>query len=323
MKNTQNSNFHFDTLIGGNNISYICIVINKTLILFNQMRVNTMIISTLISLLLLAGSFKTLEAKTFKNTDLDNQLYIEQSNPPKSKGKIIEMPDIDPMFMGGSQEMVRFISRSLKYPREAAEKEIQGLVVYDFIVELDGSLSDFEIIHRAHPLLDSEALRIIQSMPPWRPAVYKGENVRTRQYVPMYFKLNKDGYRSTTSAQNRKVMAIDPNEEIFTIVDKMPQFPTGDEGLGRFISEYMRYPSRAKEEGLQGRILCSFIVGKDGTISNLEVINGLDNDLDNEALRVLSMMPKWTPGMNDNKTVSVKCILPIDFKIDDETVVLK
>jgi TonB family protein len=118
-------------------------------------------------------------------------------------------------------------------------------------------------------------------------------------------------------------MPLDPNEDIFTIVDQMPQFPTGEEGLGRFLSEYIRYPSRAREEGIQGRILCSFIVRKDGTVSNVEVVNGLHNELDNEALRVLSMMPKWTPGMNDNEAVSVKCILPIDFTIDEDAMVLK
>ncbi|MDD2475353.1 MAG: energy transducer TonB [Dysgonamonadaceae bacterium] len=279
------------------------------------MRVSTIIVSAIISLLILIGSFQTVEAKTIQNSFSTQNLSIEQSNPPK--GRIIEIPDIDPMYPGGTHEMTRFISNSLKYPREAAEKDIQGLVVYNFVVELDGSLSNFEIMHRAHPLLDEEALRIIKSMPAWRPAVYKGENVRSTQYVPMYFKLNKNA--RTTTAQQRKVIPIDPNEEIFTIVDKMPEFPTGEEGLGKFISEFIQYPVRAKQEGIQGRILCAFIVRKDGTISNLEVINGLDNDLDNEALRVLSMMPKWSPGIDNNKPVSVKCILPIDFKIDETT----
>ncbi len=284
-----------------------------------------MIVSTLISLILLVGSFQTIEANTSHNMFSDNDIYMEKTNPPKAKGKIIEIPDIDPMYPGGSQEMLRFISTSLRYPREAAENDKQGLVVYNFVVNLDGSLSDFEIMHRAHPLLDAEALRIIKSMPAWRPAVYKGQNVRARHYVPMYFKLNKNGYRTTssTTAHQRKVMPLDENEEIFTIVDEMPQFPTGEEGLGKFISEYIKYPSRAKDEGIQGRILCSFIIRKDGAVSNLEVINGLDNDLDNEALRVLSMMPKWTPGKNDNKVVSVKCILPIDFTLEEDSIVLK
>ncbi|MFA6863646.1 MAG: energy transducer TonB [Dysgonamonadaceae bacterium] len=283
------------------------------------MRVNTTMVCGLFTIILFAGNVLNIEAKPTENIELAHDL-IAQQNPPSPTGKIIEVPDIDPMFTGGSHEMNRFISRSLRYPREAAEKNIQGLVVYNFVVELDGSLSNFEIMHRAHPLLDAEALRIIKSMPAWRPAVYKGENVRARQYVPMYFKLNKNA-RSSRRAQSRKVMPIDPNEEIFTIVDQMPEFPTGEEGLGRFLSEFIQYPVRAKQEGIQGRILCAFIVRKDGTISNLEIVNGLDNELDNEALRVLSMMPKWTPGKNDNETVSVKCILPIDFKIDEEEMV--
>lgn len=286
------------------------------------MRVNITVVSALTSLFLFAGSFQSIGAKSTQSGLTTDQLHIELSNPPKSGGKIVELPDIDPMYAGGSQAMTRFISTSLRYPREAADNDIQGLVVYNFVVELDGTLSDIEIMHRAHPLLDAEALRIIQSMPAWRPAVYKGKSVRARQYVPMYFKLNKDGFRSSTAAQQRKVMPVDPNEEIFTIVDQMPQFPTGNDGLGRFISEYIRYPSRAKDEGIQGRILCSFIVRQDGAISNVEIVNGLDNDLDNEALRVLSMMPKWTPGKNNNETVSVKCILPIDFIIDEDAIVL-
>ena len=283
------------------------------------MRLYTMIVSVLISLFLLAGSFQTIEAKSLLKTRSVDEYLIEQTNPPKSTGKIIEMPDIDPMFPGGSGAMKSFISSSLQYPREAAEKDIQGLVVYNFVVELDGTLSDFKIMHRAHPLLDAEALRIIKSMPPWRPAVYKGNNVRARNYVPMYFKLSKGGrssYSTASSAQTRKSMPLDPNEEVFTIVDVMPQFPTGEEGLAKFISEYIRYPERAKAENIQGRILCSFIVRQDGTVSNIEIVNGLDHELDNEALRVLSMMPKWTPGKNGCETVSVKCILPIDFTIE-------
>lgn len=280
-----------------------------------MVRINHQII-LLISTLLFFNCFHVIGANRVKSLNRITTTNSE-SNPPTVKGKIIEKPDIDPMYTGGSHEMSRFIANSLRYPREAADNNIQGLVVYDFVVELDGSLSDFEIIHRAHPLLDAEALRIIKSMPAWRPAVHKGKNVRARQYVPMYFKLNKNGYRAST-ASKRKVMPLDPNEEIFTIVDEMPQFPTGEEGLGKFISEYLRYPAQAKEEGLEGRILCSFIIRKDGTVSNLEIVNGLDNELDSEALRVLSMMPKWSPGRNGDKAVNVKCILPIDFMIEDQ-----
>lgn len=276
-----------------------------------------MIVAVLISLFLLAGSFQAIDAKSLNNIYSTVELNKNYSHPPRSGSRIIEEPDIDPMFPGGSSAMKSFISTSLQYPREAAKENIQGLVVYTFVVELDGTLSDFDIIHRAHPLLDAEALRIIKSMPPWKPAVYKGNSVRARNYVPMYFKLNKNAPRSTLStASKRKIVPINAGEEVFTIVDQMPQFPTGDEGLGKFISEYMKYPARAEGENIEGRILCSFIIRKDGSVSNIEVINGLDYELDQEALRVLSMMPKWSPGKNAGKPVHVKCILPIDIKID-------
>ena len=82
----------------------------------------------------------------------------------------------------------------------------------------------------------------------------------------------------------------------------------------------MRYPVKAKQEGIQGRILCSFVVGEDGAISNIEVVEGLDPELDNEAIRVLGLMPRWIPGENKGIKVNVKCLLPIDFKIDEEPI---
>ena len=71
-------------------------------------------------------------------------------------------------------------------------------------------------------------------------------------------------------------------------------------GLGKFIAHNMRYPIQAKQEGIEGRILCSFIVGADGSISNIEVVDGID-PLDKEAIRVLGLMPKWIPGENGRR----------------------
>ena len=238
----------------------------------------------------------------------------------KASGKIIEKPDIDPIFTGGSGEMNRFISSSLKYPREASEKNAQGLVVYQFIVEKDGSLSNFELLHRADPLLNDEALRIIKSMPPWRPAKHKGEFVRAKSYVPMYFKLNKNA-KSQNSAIKAAIAKTDTklieNSDIYTIVDQMPNYPEGEKALSKYLSDKITYPRDALQEGIQGSILCSFIVGKDGRISNIEIVKGLSSSLDDEAIRVLSLMPRWNAGINNGEKVNVKCLLPIDFTIDE------
>lgn len=244
----------------------------------------------------------------------------------KAKGadkadKVIEDPDITPIYVGGTGEMHRFIANNLRYPREAVEKNTQGLVVYTFVVEKDGTLSNFELIHRADSLLDAEALRILQSMPAWRPARHKGVEVRSKSYVPMYFRLNPNARRAVATKTAPPVAKTDTvlakNTDIYTIVDKMPQFESGERGLANFISRTLRYPIDARQGGVQGRILCAFIVDTEGRVSNVEVVDGLHPSLDAEAVRVLSLMPRWISGVNNGEKVNVKCLLPIDFVIDE------
>ncbi len=253
---------------------------------------------------------------------------VNAQNPPISASdRVYENPDIVPMYTGGTPEMHRFISNTMSYPADAVERNAQGLVVYTFVVEKDGTLSDFNMIHSADPLLNEEALRILKNMPPWRPARHNGEIVRSETYVPMYFRLNRNVQYSTTpssSATARVYAKTDPsvieNNEIYTIVDKMPVYEYGERELTNFISYNMRYPKEALQEGIEGRILCSFIVEQDGSISNIEVVSGINEDLNNEAIRVLGLMPKWIPGENNGEKVNVKCLLPIDFTIDEEPI---
>ena len=234
---------------------------------------------------------------------------IMAQDPPISQSdRIYENPDVVPLYTGGTAAMHNFISSTLSYPSDARERDAQGLVVYTFVVEKDGSLSNFNIIHRADPSLDEEALRILNAMPAWRPARHKGEIVRAETYVPMYFRLNKDAAASgtRTAAPGTNVYAktdleIIENNEIYTIVDQMPRYTYGEEGLSKFIAHNMRYPIQAKQEGIEGRILCSFIVGADGAISNIEVVDGIDPALDKEAIRVLGIMPRWIPGENGER----------------------
>lgn len=221
--------------------------------------------------------------------------------------------------------MNKFISGTLRYPADAVERNVQGLVVYTFVVEKDGTLTNFDLIHRADSSLDKEALRILQAMPPWRPAKYKEQVVRSKSYVPMYFRLNKNA-RTVARAATNSANAIGKtnpeiaNSEVFSIVDKMPQYPYGEKELAGFIAHQLRYPKEARQQGVEGRILCSFIVAADGSISNIEVVQGLHSQLDNEAIRVLSLMSKWIPGENNGEKVNVKCLLPIDFIIDEEPI---
>lgn len=255
-------------------------------------------------------------------------VFGQLNAPVSNSDKIYDKPDVIPMYTGGSSEMHRFISNTLKYPANAVERNVQGLVVYTFVVEKDGTLSNFNIIHRSDSLLNEEALRILKLMPAWRPARFNGEIVRSESYVPMYFRLRKNLPRTATgetaqTAQPAQVpvtaktdSAVLNNNEVLSIVDKMPQYATGEVGLSNFISQTLRYPAQARQEGIQGRILCTFVVASDGSVSNIEVVEGADQALNDEAVRVLSLMPNWIPGENNGEKVNVRCLLPIDFVLE-------
>ena len=103
--------------------------------------------------------------------------------------------------------------------------------------------------------------------------------------------------------------------EVFTVVEKMPIFPGGVSSLLSFISKSIEYPAIAQENGIEGRVICTFIVNADGSISGAEVVRSVDPSIDKEALRVIGLMPKWTPGEQRGQKVRVKYTIPISFKL--------
>jgi len=102
---------------------------------------------------------------------------------------------------------------------------------------------------------------------------------------------------------------------VFVIVENKPEFPGGDAALMKFISESIKYPVIAQENGIQGRVICQFVVNKDGSIVDINVVRSVDPSLDKEAVRVIKSMPKWKPGKQRGKAVRVKFTLPIVFRL--------
>ena len=99
-------------------------------------------------------------------------------------------------------------------------------------------------------------------------------------------------------------------------VDIRPEFPGGERGMINFINETREYPYHAYKNRVQGRVLCSFIIGTDGKVSNIKVIRGAqDESLNREAMRVISEMPRWKAGKVGGQTVAVRCVLPIAFRL--------
>jgi len=107
------------------------------------------------------------------------------------------------------------------------------------------------------------------------------------------------------------------SNEIFMVVEEMPEFPGGTSELMSYLSKSIKYPVVAQENGIQGRVTVAFVVNKDGTIVDAEVVRGIDASLDKEALRVINAMPKWKPGKQRGKPVRVKYTLPVNFRLQN------
>lgn len=105
-------------------------------------------------------------------------------------------------------------------------------------------------------------------------------------------------------------------KDTFDLVDQMPEFPGGQEAMMRFLSSKLNYPAKARENNIQGRVILQFVINKEGFLSDTEVLKSVNEDLENEAIRVVEMMPNWIPGKQDGVPVAVRFTLPIVFKLN-------
>lgn len=103
--------------------------------------------------------------------------------------------------------------------------------------------------------------------------------------------------------------------KIFDVVEQPPSFPGGQAALLQWLSSHVKYPPIAEENGIQGRVIVGFVVERDGSVSQVQVIRGVDPSLDKEAARVVASMPKWTPGRQNGQNVRVKYNVPVNFKL--------
>jgi protein TonB len=105
-------------------------------------------------------------------------------------------------------------------------------------------------------------------------------------------------------------------EEIFVVVESMPEFPGGQQEMMKYIAENIKYPVIAQENGIQGRVICQFVIEKNGSVTDIQVVRSSgDASLDKEAERVIKTMPKWKPGKQRGKPVRVKYTIPVAFRL--------
>jgi len=162
-----------------------------------------------------------------------------------------------------------------------------------------------------------------------QPVAKKDEEVLDEEMLPSMDEMSstqiadfeQDGVDSIMVNPEESIeLAVDEyvKEEVYTFVQTMPEFPVGGEsGLLNYLGENLRYPDIAKDAGLEGMVVVAFVVENDGSISNVQVVRGIADLLDKEALRVINNMPSWKPGEQNGQKVRVSYTVPIRFKLID------
>ena len=103
-------------------------------------------------------------------------------------------------------------------------------------------------------------------------------------------------------------------EYAFEQLEVKPEFPNGNEGLAKYLSDNIKYPKKALKNSITGKVFVQFVIDKTGKVTNVVAVRGVEKSLDKEAVRVIKSMPKWKPGMKDGQPVKVKYTIPIIFK---------
>ena len=167
------------------------------------------------------------------------------------------------------------------------------------------------------------------------PVIKKDELVKEENQVKQMDKLDdkvavgaedKEGvkYRTVEAVRSEIAVAAPPPPpapkpevatKVFDVVEEMPSFPGGNGALMSYLSSNVKYPVVAQENGVQGRVIISFVVERDGSISDVKVARSVDPSLDREAQRVVKSMPRWTPGKQNGQTVRVKYTVPVVFRL--------
>ena len=206
-----------------------------------------------------------------------------------------------------------FIGRTIKYPADAIKDSIQGKVFVTFVVKADGTVGDAKIARGVHPLLDNEAIRVINSLPAWKPGKQGGEAVSVSYTVPVQFVLKNGVVLQIPYI----VLPKDPpktEKQVFVVVEEMPEFPGGSIALRTFIGKAIKYPTEAQKDKIQGKVFVSFVVNSQGKVEQPKIERSVNPALDAEAIRVVRSMPDWKPGKQRGTAVSVAYTIPIEFK---------
>ena len=225
------------------------------------------------------------------------------------EGQIYQVVEKQPEFPGGMTALMKYLRDNIRYPDEARKQNKQGRCFVSFVVETDGSISDITIKKSAgDEALDKEAMRVVSTMPKWKPGTQGGETVRVQFTLPI-------SYFLTTTTENPAQAPEGENKGlIYNVVENMPEYPGGIEAVMKYLGKENK--DLATTGIKESRAIVTMVIEPDGSVNLVSVNAKNKKNIDKDAIRKLYSMPKWKPGTQGGKAVRTKITLPIDFSIE-------
>jgi TonB family protein len=288
--------------------------------------------STLSSAIKVLSSAKVAVAVAKKEIQIPDVATAQEAKSVEQQtdnNKIYTVVEKMPQFPGGEKNLLEYINNNVKYPADAFQSGIQGKLIVRFTVNESGKVGTAEVIRSLSPSIDAEGLRVIKSLPDFIPGEQNGKKVVVWYTMPITFRIDGE------SKENK----------VYNVIEKMPQFPGGEQELLNYIVRNLKYPVEAQKTGTQGKVIIRFIVSATGKVENPTKVKstlittkkldevvvigyGSKTDeknhaieanmvlLENEAIRVASTLPDFVPGEQNGKKVAVYYTLPITFKLN-------
>jgi hypothetical protein len=269
---------------------------------------------------------------------IESVAQVKTENPKKDAGQpvetkaikiqnneILNLADVSdkPTFPGGIEKFYQFVGANFKTP---SEPNLKGKVYITFIIDKDGSLSDFKILRDIGYGTGDEAIRVLKLSPKWTPGKIDGNPVKVMYSLPITIQSdNSDNVVQEKSIASPEIISQNvetktktktkeiQDNEILSLADisEKPTFPGGIEKFYQFVGVNFKIPS---EPNLKGKVYISFVIEKDGSLSNFKNIRDIGFGTGDEAIRVLKLSPKWIPGKIDGNPVKVMYSLPITIQ---------
>ena len=276
------------------------------------------------------------------NYEKEDELIAQKQELEQQKDQAYIKVEKMPTFNGGDLNAYRnWFQSQIQYPAEAAEKNISGRVIFSFVVEKDGSTSNYTLLKSPDKILSAEVERVFKTTPKWEAGEQGGKKVRVKYTVPIVFvaqgagdavkmqefeqnkqkfEQQKQGFEQQKQEFEQKKQEFEQQkDQAYIKVEKMPTFNGGDLNAYRnWFQSQILYPAEAAEKKLQGRVIFSFVVEKDGSTSNFTLLKSPDKILSAEVERVFKTTPKWEAGEQGGEKVRVKYTVPIVFVVQGD-----